>query len=447
MASLEEKRKGKPWGSLSPREKRILSVLSPLLLLIVIGCFFILPPLFALSTAAVIVIAAGAAFVPGSAHPSEAPRSVGTEGDQLRSIIEAMSDALVVYDAGFRVLFFNPVAEKLFGISAEKVVGRVIAAKDVELPEFRRFAQTVFPTLAPTMVRTSPQGEYPQVVDISFESPVLELRTITSPMMGEDGSPRGFLKIVNDRTREVSLMKSKTEFITVASHQLRTPLTNVQWVLETLAKSESVSGSDKDLLGTALDSAHQLSIVVEELLNISKIEEGRFGYEFKEADVTDFVGRILSEAMPQARRLGISLYFDRPNSPLPKVFVDEQKLSMAVSNLLDNAIRYNVENGKVTVSVKQDPEKPFVTISIADTGIGIPDEEVEKLFNKFFRGSNAVRTVAEGTGLGLYITQNIVAAHGGTVWAESELNRGTTFHVNLPTDFSLVPKREAPVEY
>jgi signal transduction histidine kinase len=296
------------------------------------------------------------------------------------------------------------------------------------------------------MVPRSKSGEYPQVVDISFEGPELELRTITAPLADATGHVSGFMKIIRDRTHEVSLARSKTEFITVASHQLRTPTTNIEWTLEALAGNANLDADSKTLLDNAIVSARQLKSVVEDLLSISRIEEGRFGYEFEDTDLVAFLQKILAEVLPQARRVGISLYFDPPAEQLPKVRIDSKKLSMAFTNLVDNAIRYNVANGSVTVAVQKQSDQPYLEVSVKDTGIGVSPEDAEKLFAKFFRAGNAVKTKADGSGLGLYITQNIIQSHGGSVWMESELNRGSIFHFTLPTDFSLIPPKEVPLE-
>ena len=378
---------------------------------------------------------------PNSAHPP-----AGGEATELRSILASMQDGLIVYDRNFRVSLFNAAAEKIFALKADDLLGQVIGPQQAEDSNLRRLVQTLFPTLSPTMVPRSKSGEYPQVVDISFEDPIQELRTITTPLADDAGNVSGFMKIIRDRTHEMALSKSKTEFITVASHQLRTPTTNIEWTLEELAGNSNLDENSKALLANAQSSARQLKMVVEDLLNISRIEEGRFGYEFVEIDLVEFLKKILAEVLPQARRIGISLYFDPPAEPLPSVHVDEKKLSMAFTNLLDNAIRYNVENGSVTVTVAQQPNQPYLEVAVKDTGIGVPPEDAKKLFDKFFRGANAVKSKAEGSGLGLYITQNIIQAHGGSVWAESELNRGSTFHFTLPTDFSLIPPKEVPVE-
>jgi signal transduction histidine kinase len=376
----------------------------------------------------------------------EASFGVDLERNQLKSIISTMDDALLVYDQNFKVLFLNGAAEKLFGVKNVDFSGHQVDPKLAENPSLRRLAQVVFPSLAPSMITRSPAGRYPQIVDLSFDDPYLELRTYTSPILDDGGNLLGFMKIIRDRTREVSLSKEKTEFVTVTSHQLRTPLTHVVWGLETITKDPSISPELAALAQNAYGAAIQLREIVEDLLNISRIEEGRFGYQFQKTNLFTFIEGILQSAATSARQLGIKVLFDRPTEALPEVMVDTQKLSMVLSNLVDNAIRYNVKNGEVVVSVKK-LQSPYVEISVRDTGIGIPPEEVQKLFVKFFRASNALKFATEGSGLGLYIAQNIVRAHGGSMRVESELGRGSIFSFTLPTDYSLIPPKEVPLEY
>jgi signal transduction histidine kinase len=159
-------------------------------------------------------------------------------------------------------------------------------------------------------------------------------------------------------------------------------------------------------------------------------------------NILDFIGKLLADVLPAARKAGVKIYFDRPADDIPTVTADQKRLSLAVVNILENAIRYNVENGEVTVKVDRIPNKPYVEISVKDTGIGVPPEAKEKLFTKFYRADNAMKSQTEGSGLGLYIVRSILNAHGGEVWIESELNRGTTVHLTLPTDLNLIPKHE-----
>ena len=122
--------------------------------------------------------------------------------------------------------------------------------------------------------------------------------------------------------------------------------------------------------------------------------------------------------------------------------LDPQKLGVAISNLIDNAVKYNVQNGEVIIGIERLKDKPYVQISVKDTGLGISPEAMSNLFTKFFRAENAVKSVPDGIGLGLYIAKNIIQRHGGEIRAESQVNRGTTFYFTLPTDPKLVPAKE-----
>ncbi len=365
---------------------------------------------------------------------------------ELESILNNFGDALIIYDDNFEVLFFNNAAEKLFMINAGEIVGVTIKPEAVNDPRLRLMAQIVFPTLAPVMIPRSQGGTWPQIVDLSFSEPQLELRVTTSQLSQIPDQPARFLKVIQNRTHEVALLKTKSDFVSVASHQLKTPLTYIDWGLEALNGDTTLNDSQKEIVSGALKASKLLSEIVESLLDIARIEEGRFGYKFEQADISEILEQILERTMPEANRAGVRLYFEKPANQLPKVFVDSQRLSLAISNILDNGIRYNVKNGDVIVSAVQMEGKPFIEVSIKDTGIGIPPEELKKLFVKFFRADNAVKSQTEGTGLGLYIAKNIIEAHGGKIRVESELNRGTTFYFTLPTDQSLVPQREMPME-
>lgn len=296
------------------------------------------------------------------------------------------------------------------------------------------------------MVSRSEAGKYPQVLDLAFEDPVADFRVTATPLFSEKGESTGFLKIIRDRTRELTVLRSKNEFVTVASHQLRSPLTNITWALETLSKDETLSESNRSIASQALLGGKQLLGIVEDLLVISRIEDGRFGYAFEPVNLADFIAGILGTVLPRVNQLGIKLYFDKPADPLPPIMTDSTKLTMAMQNLLDNAFRYNVENGEVTVKIEVVPGKPYVKVSVKDTGIGLPTEEAHKIFTKFFRAENAMKTQVEGSGLGLYVAKNIIQAHGGQMGFESELGRGSTFYFTLPTDPSLVPQKEVALE-
>ncbi len=361
---------------------------------------------------------------------------------RLGRIIANLVDGVVAYDNSFKITVFNAAAEQILGVKRQDVIGQVIGPERASDRGLRLLVQTIFPSLAPAVIRRSEPGVYPQVVDLSFTEPEKELRVSTERIVDAKGEILGFVKVIQDRTREVELFKTQSDFITVAAHQLRTPLTGINWVFETLSKKEDLAEEVKEMAKSGLLAAGRLLKTVNNLLDVSKMEEGRFGYNFTEVNIIEFIAGGLKNAEVLAREYGIKLYFDPGPEPAVKILVDTDRLGMALSNLIDNAIKYNVTGGSVTIRIERLPDKPYLKISVEDTGVGIPAEDMGKLFTKFFRAQNAVGLKTEGSGLGLYIVKNIVNRHGGVIWAESVLGRGTTFYFTLPTDPSLIPSKE-----
>lgn len=410
-----------------------------------IGAFF-LPLVFVLIEMGLLGVVFVLLFVSVYAT-TRIDQSTAIERNELKSILHGLDDALVVYDKHFNTSFFNPAAERLFKINAKEVMGHTFTPQDVERAGWTTLTQVIFPSLAPRVVSRSKEGEYPEVVDLSWSDPMLELRVTTAPITEENGRTLAFMKIIRDRTVEFAALRANTDFVTVASHQLRGPLTNINWAFQSLEQATELNDTNKLIVTGAASAARNLLRRIDELLTVAKMDEGQVGYSFEEVDIIDFLGKILSDVLPQAQMAGVKIYFDRPAADLPRVMVDPRQLSMAVVNILENAIRYNVANGEVIVKAEKKDDAPFIAISVRDTGIGIPADSLKKLFTKFFRADNAVRSQTEGSGLGLYMAKSIVAAHGGTISAESEPDRGTIVTFTIPTDPNLVPKSEAGTEY
>lgn len=369
------------------------------------------------------------------------------ERNESKSVLSGIGDAVIVYDTDFNVIFFNSTAERLFKIKSNDILGHKLTPNDIQKENWQILIQTVFSSLAPRVINHSREGEYPQVVDISFQDPEIEFRVTTILVKDENQKNISFIKIIHDRTAQILALRSSTEFITIASHQLRGPLTEINWALDTLKNATELNDTNKTIATGAAEAGKNLLRRIDEFLSVAKIDEGRFGYNFVDTDLLEYLGTILNEILPQARSAGIKIYFDRPTEDIPHVMIDPKQLSIALVNILENAIRYNIQNGEVIVKVDKVEDSPFLAISIRDTGIGIPEESLGKLFTKFFRSDNAVRSQTEGSGLGLYIAKGIIESHGGKIKAESELDRGTIITFTLPTDPKFIPKSEIPQEY
>ncbi len=435
-----DKKRSKFFQYLMQPEFRPVFYLAPILIIILVISFIYLPSGIAL------IVVGGLALILflmifSSFRLSKINVRLKAETGQVSSIVEHLNIGVLAYSNDFEVTTFNPAAQEIFSINKEDIVGIKLSAAMANDPKLKILAQVVFSSLAPAVIKHSDPGVYPQVIDVSFDAPELDLRVVTDRIFDREGNNTGFVKLITNRTREMELLKSKTEFITVAAHQLRTPLTAINWALEGLNSSQ-LAPDQKELVTTGFAAAKKMLKTVNDLLDVSKIEEGRFGYQFEQVNVISYLEEFLAQTNTIAKQYGIKLYFAKPQEPSIDVFVDQQKLNMVLSNLLDNAIKYNVENGEVTVSAEKENNEPFVKISIKDTGVGIPQNQIDKLFTKFFRADNVVKFSPDGTGMGLYIAKNIITRHGGRIWVESEINRGTTFYFTLPTNREVIPKKE-----
>jgi signal transduction histidine kinase len=188
----------------------------------------------------------------------------------------------------------------------------------------------------------------------------------------------------------------------------------------------------KKFLSRSYETNEQMIRLVNDLLNLTRIEEGRYDFTPHKTDIAALVAHVTDSFREQAKAAGVKLMVKKPRTKtrIPLVVLDAEKIEMALSNLIDNAIRYNKPNGTVEVSLAR--EVHLVRIKVADTGVGIPARQKEQLFSRFFRGDNVVKMQVQGFGLGLYIVKNIVERHGGTVTVESKENEGAAFTVTLP---------------
>jgi len=396
---------------------------------------------FWLLVSIVILLSAGGIIAFNSIRTAKLTERLQMEKARLDTIIASMGDGVMVYDQDFRILLFNPAAASIFGITVQEAIGQQLSPESVKNEKLKGLAMTVFQSLAPQVVRQTAEGVYPQIVDLSFTDPEQDLRVTTDRVLNSQGQVTGFLKIIRDRTREIGLLKSKSEFIAVAAHQLRTPLSAVSWTFESL-KKDTLDDNQKELVDTGIAASNNLLKIVEDLLNVSTIEEGKFGYNFQEIGLIGFIQGAVDSVSLVAREYQVKVFMEPFTEGEVTVTMDPEKIGLVMANLLENAIKYNVANGQVVVSVERRNDSPFMQINVSDTGMGISEDARQKLFTKFFRAENAATKETTGSGLGLYIVKNIIKRHGGQIWVDSEVGRGTTFHFTIPTDLSLIPPKE-----
>lgn len=348
----------------------------------------------------------------------EAKSEAEEERDKTVSIINNLVDGLLVFDTENKLILINPWAENFLGIQAKEAAGKSIS----ELTEFPNFKPL-----------TNILGEGQKKIfrkELSL-SENLSLEISGVPIMS--GEKRlGNLIIMHDVTREKLIERMKTEFVSLSAHQLRTPLSAIKWTLRILLDGDlgQITDEQRNHIEKTYQSNERMINLINDLLNVTRIEEGRYLYKSIAVSPEEIVRSRINSYKEKAEKEKIFLEFKKPEKKLSKVMLDVEKMGLAIDNLLDNAIIYTPQGGVVVISLKETEKN--LEFSIKDTGIGIPAVQQKRLFTKFFRGTNAVKIDTEGTGLGLFIAKNIIEAHGGKIWFESEEGKGTTFYFTLP---------------
>jgi len=245
----------------------------------------------------------------------------------------------------------------------------------------------------------------------------------------ELGESNNNLEVANEKLK--SLDRLKTEFVSLASHQLRSPLTAINGYLSLILQGDygELNPQAKEAVGKVAESSNNLMLVVEDLLNVSKIEAGGMKYVMDKFDFAEVVAKTTEELSITAEKKGLKLICNIPHGQKYFINGDKEKLRQILVNVLDNSMKYT-EKGQIEVNMTHSEDGKIVT-TIKDTGMGIKKGEEKLLFNKFSRGEGA-KMNSSGSGLGLYLVKEIVKAHNGRVWAESEgLGKGATFFIEL----------------
>ena len=240
------------------------------------------------------------------------------------------------------------------------------------------------------------------------------------------------IQVANERLKQVDHLKD--EFVSLASHELRTPMTIIRsylWMFMNKKKG-TLSEKEQRYLDRAYSSTERLINLVNDMLNVSRIESGRLKIEMKDIVVVDLIDKVVSELVPRAQELGLKLSFEKPTQPVQPVRADSERIEQVIINLVGNSLKFTPKGGSIAVNLY--PQEKNVLIQVADTGKGMKPEDLAKLFQKFgtMGGNYLHKPEAQGTGLGLYLSKSLVELHGGKIWAESKgQNQGSTFSFTL----------------
>ncbi|MDD2697088.1 MAG: ATP-binding protein [Candidatus Pacebacteria bacterium] len=342
------------------------------------------------------------------------------EKNKTLTIITNLSDGLLVFDRNNNLSLINPQAENFFSVKMKEIIGSSI----LELVKFPSLRTLV------NLLGVEIKGIFRKELMVT-ENLTVEVSTV--PMiLGEE--KLGTLVMLHDITREKMVERIKTEFVSLAAHQLRTPLSAIKWTLRMLLDGDlgEISKEQREFLDKTYQSNERMINLINDLLDVTRIEEGRYLYKPVLSAFENVVQFVVNSYQDEVKRKNITLEFKKPRTKLPRITIDVEKVRLAIQNLLDNAVRYTPSGGKITISLESLNEGKEIQLSIKDTGVGIPEDQKERVFTKFFRAANVMRMETEGSGLGLFITKNIIEAHGGKIWFESKEGEGTTFFFSIP---------------
>ncbi|MEJ0021670.1 MAG: ATP-binding protein [Candidatus Doudnabacteria bacterium] len=349
------------------------------------------------------------------------------------AILLSVGDGLIALDEKGKIIFMNHTAEQMLGYNSSESIGKqwyeILIREDEKgnpLSAEEGAIHAALTTAATTTTTITTSFYYIRKDGTKF--PVS--RTVSPIVLG--GKVIGAINIFRDITREKEIDRAKTEFVSLASHQLRTPLTGIRWLIELIMKKEKLTDKGKEYLNDILYSVQRSNALVKLLLDTSRIENGSVGVHAESLELVGFIEKHIGEYRLLSEKKKLSLKFT-PHPEEITIVTDMNLLEYILQNLVTNAIDYTPPAGKIDILLEK--KENSVILQVKDSGIGIPKKDQEHLFEKFMRASNAVVTKTDGTGLGLYIAREAAKLLGGKIWVESPTlpeEKGTTFFVELP---------------
>ncbi len=339
---------------------------------------------------------------------------VSTERNKLTAILTNMVDGVIAVDYEDKLIMANPVVEKVFKFKASENMGKSL--KEINIHEkLDKYFEKVKNS------REEILGE------LEFDHYIFQLNV--SPLLSEKNKKFvGSVAVLQDITSQKKLEKMQKEFIADVSHELRTPLSSVNLIVKTMLEYDLAKDEGKEFLRDMDMEMERLSSLVEDILSITRLESLKDKHDLRKTDINKLFQDVLVRMLPWAERNQLELAWDLPQ--FPPVEINDDQIKQVLINLLDNAIKYTPEGGWVKVEAQDQVEE--ILVKVKDTGPGIPEEDLPRVFERFYRVDKTRSREMGGTGLGLAICYEIITAHGGKIWLDSKLDYGTTLYFTLP---------------
>ncbi len=353
---------------------------------------------------------------------------ISREKSKIETIIQSIGDGVFVVDNNSRIILINPVASQLCGYSEKEALNQKyskILRFVLESDQQKENSDFIIQAMATGKAQSMPR----RTMLISKQGNNIPVADSAVPLKNKKGKIIGCVVVFRDATREREIDRMKSEFVSLASHQLKTPMTGIKWMSE-LVLRDDLSGKQKEYMHDIHESTNRTIGLVDDLLNLSRMETGgQFNVVKKRIDLDKIFKEIIENNRELAEFKKVDVEYKK-NSPKLTLSIDRDKIKHALNNIFNNSIKYSRnDNGKVLVDIRKKDKE--ILVKIKDNGIGIPTAQQKKIFEKFFRADNA-QSDTIGTGLGLSIAKSIIEAHGGQIWFESKKGGNTIFYVKFP---------------
>lgn len=360
-------------------------------------------------------------------HAGTSPESAELERERLVSLINSMADGVIATDEMASIVLYNGAALNILDVNSTLYHKKIDDA--VEIVDKNNQPVDISKLITSTRTQTTDRDYKLAYPDGSFSNLYLSIAPVRLGF-GKEGT-KGFVVLLRDITREKSLEEERDEFISVVSHELRTPIAIAEGNISNAEFIVNKSSGDK-AIQDALKQAHEqilfLSGMINDLSTLSRAERGKLQVEVEAINVHELVEELAKEYSPSAKKKGLALHTDLP-SDLEVLSSSKLYVREILQNFITNAIKYT-EKGSVTIGARNSSQG--VTFEVSDTGIGINKADQERVFDKFFRSEDFRTRANSGTGLGLYVTMKLTRMIHAEISVESELNKGSTFSINIP---------------
>ena len=376
---------------------------------------------------------------------AEVDRKVEEQTKDLKKFklaVDNASDQIIITDPEGTILYANKAVSSVTGFPMKEILGEKSGSKELWGGGMdKKFYKKMWDT-----IKNKKKQFKGEVVNNRKDGSEYVAELDISPILDDKGDEIFFVAIERDITKAKEVDKMKSEFISLASHQLRTPLSAVKWFSTMLFQGDAgeINEKQKGFVENIVKSNERMISLVNSLLNIARIESGRIIIEPKPTNLILLVNEVLVSLKPKIDKKKIKVIVSA-NKNLPEINIDPKLIREVYNNLLTNAVKYTREEGESEITIFISSKQDEIISQISDNGRGIPKSEQDQVFKKFYRGTNVKKVDSQGSGLGMYVIKEIVEASGGKVWFESEENKKTSFYFSLPKKGSKPKKGEVTI--